>query len=142
MLCYPAPTEFVPFRATIARSPKQSTEVVSIPALCLNAKIAKCDESDRLHGKTCHWRWASFYQSLEWCRHNVEFKVDGAMARATISGLEIEYRIYGEGRPVLFIHGGFGGPNSSLLASPNAITQDIPKGFQPVSYPHLRAHET
>ncbi|MCS5568536.1 MAG: hypothetical protein NZ743_10965, partial [Pseudomonadales bacterium] len=33
MLCYPAPTECVPFRATIARSPKQSTEVVDSRAL-------------------------------------------------------------------------------------------------------------
>ena len=64
------------------------------------------------------------------------------MARATISGLEIEYRIYGEGRPVLFIHGGFGGPNSSLLASPNAITQDIPKGFQLITFDRRCAGES
>ena len=38
---------------------------------------------------------------------------DEPMARATIGGLEIEYRIYGEGTPVLIVHGGFGGPNSS-----------------------------
>ena len=64
------------------------------------------------------------------------------MARATIGGLEIEYRIYGEGTPVLFIHGGFGGPNSSLLVSPNAITQDIPSGFQLITFDRRCAGES
>ena len=64
------------------------------------------------------------------------------MARATIGGLEIEYRIYGEGTPVLFVHGGFGGPNSSLLPSPNAITQDIPNGFQLVTFDRRCAGES
>lgn len=64
------------------------------------------------------------------------------MARATINGLEIEYRIYGEGTPVLFIHGGFGGPNSSLLPSPNAITRDIPRGIQLITFDRRCAGES
>ena len=64
------------------------------------------------------------------------------MARATINGLEIEYRIYGEGTPVLFIHGGFGGPNSSLLPSPNAITRDIPTGIQLITFDRRCAGES
>ena len=64
------------------------------------------------------------------------------MARATINGLEIEYRIYGEGAPVLFVHGGFGGPNSSLLPSPNAITRDIPQGFQLITFDRRCAGES
>ena len=64
------------------------------------------------------------------------------MARATINGLEIEYRIYGEGTPVLFVHGGFGGPNSSLLPSPNAITRDIPQGFQLITFDRRCAGES
>ena len=66
----------------------------------------------------------------------------GTIARATINGLEIEYRIYGEGTPVLFIHGGFGGPNSSLLPSPNAITRDIPHGFQLITFDRRCAGES
>ena len=64
------------------------------------------------------------------------------MARATINGLEIEYRIYGEGTPVLFIHGGFGGPNSSLLPGPNAITRDIPRGIQLITFDRRCAGES
>ncbi len=64
------------------------------------------------------------------------------MARATIGGLEIEYQIYGEGTPALFIHGGFGGPNSSLLPSPNAITRDIPHGFQLITFDRRCAGES
>ena len=64
------------------------------------------------------------------------------MARATINGLEIEYRIYGEGTPVLFIHGGFGGPNSSLLPGPNAITRDIPRGIQFITFDRRCAGES
>ena len=64
------------------------------------------------------------------------------MARATINGLEIEYRIYGEGTPVLFIHGGFGGPNSSLLPGPNAITRDIPRRIQLITFDRRCAGES
>ena len=64
------------------------------------------------------------------------------MARVPIDGLEIEYRVYGEGTPVLFVHGGFGGPNSSLLPSPNAITRDIPHGFQLITFDRRCAGES
>ena len=67
---------------------------------------------------------------------------DEAMARATIGGLEIEYQVYGEGTPALFIHGGFGGPNSSLLPSPNAISRVIQHGFQLNTYARRGAGES
>ena len=58
------------------------------------------------------------------------------MSDAHVNGIDIHYETYGEpgATPVLFIHGGFGGPNSTLTPAPNAITQDFPDGFHLVTF--------
>lgn len=38
------------------------------------------------------------------------------MPNATVNGVEIDYEISGSGVPALFIHGGFGGPGTTLVA--------------------------
>jgi pimeloyl-ACP methyl ester carboxylesterase len=38
------------------------------------------------------------------------------MPNATVNGVEIDYEISGSGVPALFIHGGFGGPATTLVA--------------------------
>ncbi len=37
------------------------------------------------------------------------------MPRATVNGLDINYEVSGTGVPALFIHGGFGGPGTTLV---------------------------
>src|SRR3990170_5157830 len=43
------------------------------------------------------------------------------MPRARVNGFEISYDVSGEGTPVLFIHGGFGGPASTLAPQERAV---------------------
>ena len=38
------------------------------------------------------------------------------MPNATVNGVEVDYEISGSGVPALFIHGGFGGPGTTLVA--------------------------
>lgn len=45
-----------------------------------------------------------------------------ASTRVTVNGVELGYRVYGEGKPLILLHGGFGsvemfGPNVELLAA-------------------------
>lgn len=44
------------------------------------------------------------------------------MAKANVNGVDLYYETYGEGTPVIFIHGGYGGPATSLVP---ALAQPI-----------------
>ena len=48
------------------------------------------------------------------------------MPSATINGVETHYEVNGEGMPALFIHGGFGGAQSTLVPGPQAILDAAP----------------
>ena len=48
------------------------------------------------------------------------------MPSATINGVETHYEVHGEGMPALFIHGGFGGAQSTLVPGPQAILDAVP----------------
>jgi len=51
------------------------------------------------------------------------------------NGINIHYDIAGHGRPVLFIHGGFGGAESTLFPQPSVITGVLPEqAFITISY--------
>ena len=43
------------------------------------------------------------------------------MPKARVNGVEISYEVQGEGVPTLFIHGGFGGPASTLAPQERAV---------------------
>ncbi len=48
------------------------------------------------------------------------------MPKARVNGVELYYEVRGQGPPVLFIHGGFGGTASSLVPQPKAIFNVLP----------------
>ena len=48
------------------------------------------------------------------------------MPQANVNGVEIHYESQGDGTPALFIHGGFGGAQSTLAATPNEIVEAAP----------------
>lgn len=48
------------------------------------------------------------------------------MPKAQINGVDTQYEVQGEGVPVLFIHGGFGGAASTLVPSERSITGILP----------------
>ncbi len=48
------------------------------------------------------------------------------MPQANVNGVEIHYETQGDGTPALFIHGGFGGAQSTLAAGPNEISDAAP----------------
>lgn len=48
------------------------------------------------------------------------------MPKARVNGVEINYEVTGQGTPVLFIHGGFGGPATTLAPQVRAITTILP----------------
>ncbi len=48
------------------------------------------------------------------------------MPQATLNGVEIHYETQGEGTPALFIHGGFGGAQSTLVAGQSDIADAAP----------------
>lgn len=56
------------------------------------------------------------------------------MPTITANGVEIAYAEQGSGVPALFIHGGFGGPQSTLLQNAPAITRFAPDGVRLITY--------
>ena len=57
------------------------------------------------------------------------------MPLITANGISIYHELSGRGRPVLFIHGGFGGAESTLFPKPPAIAGVLPEGaFLTISY--------
>ena len=57
------------------------------------------------------------------------------MPHITANGISTHYDISGRGRPVLFIHGGFGGVESTLFPRPTVITGVLPEqAFLTISY--------
>ena len=56
------------------------------------------------------------------------------MTKATINGWELDYTVTGDGPPLLFIHGGFGGVAGRLMPQPGMIAQAIGDGFSLIQY--------
>ena len=48
------------------------------------------------------------------------------MATARVNGVTLSYEVHGEGVPLLFIHGGYGGVASTLAPSENVIVSIMP----------------
>ncbi len=61
------------------------------------------------------------------------------MTRARVNGVELSYEDVGEGIPVVFIHGGFGGPQSTLAARPRMVKQSLPDGYRLVEFDRRNA---
>lgn len=49
------------------------------------------------------------------------------MPTATVNGIDINYECLGEGIPVLFIHGGYGGAGTTLAPRPHEIREILPR---------------
>lgn len=49
------------------------------------------------------------------------------MPIVSANGVEMYYETHGEGTPALFIHGGFGGPQSTLIRTPNPVVEAAPR---------------
>lgn len=56
------------------------------------------------------------------------------MPELIANGVQIHYDEHGSGAPAIFIHGGFGGPQSTLVPTPNAVTRAVPEGVRLVTY--------
>ena len=56
------------------------------------------------------------------------------MAKATVNGVETHYEVRGEGTPVIFVHGGFGGPGTTLVPQPNIVASVLTDGVRLVTY--------
>lgn len=54
--------------------------------------------------------------------------------RARVNGVELAYELRGSGQPLLFIHGGYGGPASSLWPGPRLVWHASTDGFQTINY--------
>lgn len=54
--------------------------------------------------------------------------------RARVNGVELAYELRGSGQPLLFIHGGYGGPASSLWPGPRLAWHVSTDGFQTINY--------
>ncbi|MHB8576565.1 MAG: alpha/beta fold hydrolase [Dehalococcoidia bacterium] len=48
------------------------------------------------------------------------------MSKARVNGVELSYAESGSGTPLLFIHGGFGGPQSTLVTQARLVTTILP----------------
>ncbi len=64
------------------------------------------------------------------------------MPTATVNGIETHYEVQGTGTPVLFIHGGWGGPASSLVPSENAVTSVLTDNVQLITYDRRSAGQS
>ncbi len=49
------------------------------------------------------------------------------MPRARVNGVDLSYEALGSGFPLLFIHGGFGGPGSTIVPQVRQITAVLPR---------------
>ena len=56
------------------------------------------------------------------------------MPRARVNGVELSYEARGEGMPVLFIHGGYGGPASTLRRGPRPLADVLTEGVRLITY--------
>ena len=54
--------------------------------------------------------------------------------RARVNGVDLAYEERGTGRPLLFIHGGYGGPASSLWPGPRLVWHAATDGFRTINY--------
>ena len=52
---------------------------------------------------------------------------DRKMPYADVNGARLSYESLGEGTPLLFIHGGYGGAGSTLAPQPQAIRNVAPR---------------
>ena len=64
------------------------------------------------------------------------------MPKATVNGIETQYEVQGTGTPALFIHGGWGGPASSLVPLENAVTSALGDDVQLITYDRRCAGES
>jgi pimeloyl-ACP methyl ester carboxylesterase len=66
------------------------------------------------------------------------------MSRATINGIDTYYEEHGEPgeTPVLFIHGGYGGPATTLLPTPQAVTSFLTAGVRLITYDRRSAYRS
>jgi pimeloyl-ACP methyl ester carboxylesterase len=66
------------------------------------------------------------------------------MPSASINGVELFYEVAGAGQPVLFIHGGYGGAETTLVAKlPPEITGILPRDrFQVITYDRRNAGQS
>ncbi len=56
------------------------------------------------------------------------------MPRARVNGVELYYEVQGQGPPVLFIHGGYGGPTSTLRRGPRPLAGVLTEGVRLITY--------
>ena len=57
------------------------------------------------------------------------------MPKVNANGTEISYEATGQGAPVLFIHGGFGGPSSTVVPQVSRAASIFPTdGVQTITY--------
>ena len=58
------------------------------------------------------------------------------MPKASVNGVEVFYEVSGSGQPVLYIHGGYGGPASALVPGlPSEMVSILPEDqFQVITY--------
>ena len=49
------------------------------------------------------------------------------MAFVTANGVRLRYEVLGRGTPAIFIHGGFGGPQSTLVPGPKPVIAAVPR---------------
>lgn len=64
------------------------------------------------------------------------------MPKATINGVETHYEVQGTGTPVLFIHGGWGGPATSLVPMDTPVTRVLRDGVQLITYDRRSAGQS
>jgi pimeloyl-ACP methyl ester carboxylesterase len=66
------------------------------------------------------------------------------MPKASVNGVELAYEVSGSGQPVLFIHGGYGGPGSALVPGlPPEINSILPADrFQVITYDRRNAGQS
>jgi pimeloyl-ACP methyl ester carboxylesterase len=66
------------------------------------------------------------------------------MPKASVNGVELSYEVSGTGQPVLFIHGGYGGPASALVPGlPSEVASTLPaEQFQVIAYDRRNAGQS
>lgn len=66
------------------------------------------------------------------------------MPKAAVNGVELAYEVSGSGLPVLYIHGGYGGPASVLVPQlPSEMTSILPDDrFQVITYDRRNAGQS